>query len=190
MKINFRMLLVATVCLIGFMNVASAVSGDIVNSDMTALSLEDQTLRVNVPETFSILIYGDESPTGDFTGENVVYMVNDILTSDGVEVDFLKNQGHPVTPIGADTYFDLNAINVTVTEVGEQFLFLYVGVVDDNGVPTTLKNPDGSDVILTVKFRGAASSYFYGAIPEFPTIALPVAAIIGLAFFMQRRKEE
>ena len=26
-------------------------------------------------------------------------------------------------------------------------------------------------------------------IPEFPTIALPVAAILGLAFFMQRRKE-
>ncbi|MDI3487126.1 MAG: hypothetical protein PWQ50_2346 [Methanolobus sp.] len=28
------------------------------------------------------------------------------------------------------------------------------------------------------------------AIPEFPTIALPVAAIIGLAFFIQRRKQE
>jgi uncharacterized membrane protein len=28
------------------------------------------------------------------------------------------------------------------------------------------------------------------AIPEFPTIALPIAAILGLAFFMQRRKEE
>ncbi len=27
-------------------------------------------------------------------------------------------------------------------------------------------------------------------IPEFPTVALPVAAILGLAFFMQRRKEE
>ncbi|NPE31123.1 PEF-CTERM sorting domain-containing protein [Methanococcoides sp. SA1] len=27
-------------------------------------------------------------------------------------------------------------------------------------------------------------------VPEFPTIALPVAAIIGLAFFLQRRKEE
>ncbi|AFV22866.1 hypothetical protein Mpsy_0657 [Methanolobus psychrophilus R15] len=26
-------------------------------------------------------------------------------------------------------------------------------------------------------------------IPEFPTLALPVAAILGLAFFMQRRKE-
>ena len=28
------------------------------------------------------------------------------------------------------------------------------------------------------------------AVPEFPTIALPVAAILGLAFFFQRRKEE
>jgi hypothetical protein len=28
------------------------------------------------------------------------------------------------------------------------------------------------------------------AIPEFPTIALPVAAILGLAFYFQRRKEE
>jgi hypothetical protein len=27
------------------------------------------------------------------------------------------------------------------------------------------------------------------AIPEFPTLALPIAAILGLAFFMQRRKE-
>nr|WP_305891116.1 PEF-CTERM sorting domain-containing protein [Methanolobus chelungpuianus] len=26
--------------------------------------------------------------------------------------------------------------------------------------------------------------------PEFPTVALPVAAILGLAFLMQRRKEE
>ena len=28
------------------------------------------------------------------------------------------------------------------------------------------------------------------AIPEFPTIALPIAAILGLAFIFQRRKEE
>ncbi|AFV23324.1 hypothetical protein Mpsy_1116 [Methanolobus psychrophilus R15] len=35
---------------------------------------------------------------------------------------------------------------------------------------------------------GSAARNF--EIPEFPTIALPVAAILGLAFFMQRRKEE
>jgi hypothetical protein len=31
---------------------------------------------------------------------------------------------------------------------------------------------------------------FATAVPEFPTIALPVAAILGLAFFIQRRKQE
>jgi hypothetical protein len=36
----------------------------------------------------------------------------------------------------------------------------------------------------------AVGQQHYEAIPEFPTIALPVAAILGLAFFMQRRKEE
>jgi len=35
---------------------------------------------------------------------------------------------------------------------------------------------------------GSAARNFL--IPEFPTVALPVAAILGLAFFMQRRKEE
>ena len=35
---------------------------------------------------------------------------------------------------------------------------------------------------------GSAARNFL--IPEFPTIALPVAAILGLAFFMQRRKDE
>ncbi|WP_342304715.1 PEF-CTERM sorting domain-containing protein [Methanolobus sp. ZRKC5] len=35
-----------------------------------------------------------------------------------------------------------------------------------------------------------SASRYVESIPEFPTIALPVAAILGLAFFMQRRKEE
>jgi hypothetical protein len=29
----------------------------------------------------------------------------------------------------------------------------------------------------------------FNEIPEFPTVALPIAAILGLAFFFQRRKE-
>ena len=37
--------------------------------------------------------------------------------------------------------------------------------------------------------RGSATSDTT-AVPEFPTIALPVAAILGLAFFFQRRREE
>ena len=34
------------------------------------------------------------------------------------------------------------------------------------------------------------STTFVNAVPEFPTIALPVAAILGLAFIFQRRREE
>ena len=40
-----------------------------------------------------------------------------------------------------------------------------------------------------MSLTGTAEGYVTG-IPEFPTIALPVAAILGLAFIIQRRREE
>ena len=45
-------------------------------------------------------------------------------------------------------------------------------------------NFDGSSVIVD------ACNTFVTPVPEFPTIALPVAAILGLAFIFQRRREE
>ena len=51
---------------------------------------------------------------------------------------------------------------------------------------------DEYDTILggvTVTDTGAWNR-FASNVPEFPTIALPVAAILGLAFIFQRRKEE
>ncbi|WP_407356705.1 PEF-CTERM sorting domain-containing protein [Methanolobus sp. WCC5] len=57
--------------------------------------------------------------------------------------------------------------------------------------------PNGNYVITFENINGEDSSALQAlvqvsltAIPEFPTIALPIAAILGLAFFMQRRKEE
>ena len=44
-------------------------------------------------------------------------------------------------------------------------------------------------MIGSVAARGSATSDI-SAVPEFPTIALPVAAILGLAFIFQRRREE
>ncbi len=43
---------------------------------------------------------------------------------------------------------------------------------------------------VTIYKYGYACPETVQEIPEFPTIALPVIAILGLAFFMQRRKEE
>ena len=56
--------------------------------------------------------------------------------------------------------------------------------------------PVGTSYLLTIK-DSAGGTDFTGTltltsttIPEFPTIALPVAAILGLAFIFQRRREE
>ncbi|WMW25445.1 PEF-CTERM sorting domain-containing protein [Methanolobus sediminis] len=57
-------------------------------------------------------------------------------------------------------------------------------------------NPNGEwRIVISAGDASSASSDWGSAsrdfeVPEFPTIALPVAAILGLAFFMQRRKEE
>ena len=53
----------------------------------------------------------------------------------------------------------------------------------------------GSEYILTVMADDlpgwtASATTATTTIPEFPTIALPIAAILGLAFIFQRRKEE
>lgn len=54
------------------------------------------------------------------------------------------------------------------------------------------------DRFITIGSLGGATAYVQQvttstdviAVPEFPTIALPVAAILGLVFIFQRRKEE
>ncbi|WP_321430949.1 PEF-CTERM sorting domain-containing protein [uncultured Methanolobus sp.] len=63
------------------------------------------------------------------------------------------------------------------TQVGTEYDIHFV--VDVNNVEES----------TVVSARGSSTSDVT-AVPEFPTIALPVAAILGIAFFMQRRKDE
>ncbi|MDP2217113.1 MAG: PEF-CTERM sorting domain-containing protein [Methanolobus sp.] len=85
---------------------------------------------------------------------------------------------HPnFTPTSAPTYTDVGVIKLTLDEnaaVGT----VYKVTIQVAGVDTE-----------SVFIYGQASRQVE-SIPEFPTIALPIAAILGLAFFMQRRKEE
>ncbi|ABE51679.1 PEF-CTERM sorting domain-containing protein [Methanococcoides burtonii] len=67
----------------------------------------------------------------------------------------------------------------------------------DVGIITVTKDINAPmDTVYTIKVVAGDSSVEVDSasrtieVPEFPTIALPVAAIIGLAFFLQRRKEE
>lgn len=65
---------------------------------------------------------------------------------------------------------------------GCYLIYTYDGAKGDTG----LMAPDGKGVSHTTFGWACGDTQ---DIPEFPTIALPVVAILGLAFFMQRRKE-
>lgn len=58
-----------------------------------------------------------------------------------------------------------------------------VTITNNLGTSFGLTTPIGT----TADFGSGSNSF---DIPEFPTVALPIAAILGLAFFFQRRREE
>ena len=66
-----------------------------------------------------------------------------------------------------------------------------VEIINDKGASNGVYNIEYEDI----DDGGSASvthtiEVIITAIPEFPTIALPIAAILGLAFIFQRRREE
>lgn len=77
---------------------------------------------------------------------------------------------------------------------------IYINCTDWDGNLTQYQNEKGYAVAAHVTQLDASGSSRWlgcdgdgdggiGEIPEFPTVALPIAAILGLAFFFQRRKE-
>ena len=65
------------------------------------------------------------------------------------------------------------------TDIGQVGLIYGIYFSIDGGLAS-----DGLTVIT------GSSTTLAHAVPEFPTIALPIAAILGLAFIIQRRREE
>ncbi|AFV24289.1 hypothetical protein Mpsy_2083 [Methanolobus psychrophilus R15] len=63
-------------------------------------------------------------------------------------------------------------------------IYEYEGITED----TNLYGPDEKGVSHVI-FGWDENGGPIQEIPEFPTVALPIAAILGLAFFFQRRKE-
>ncbi len=100
-----------------------------------------------------------------------------------------------VTAVGGGAADSDMTVNITKTnfEPGTDDPATDVAVIEitlDANAPVTgqWRVTIGAGEDATTKDIGSAARNFL--IPEFPTIALPVAAILGLAFFMQRRKEE
>jgi hypothetical protein len=82
--------------------------------------------------------------------------------------------------------------NVTVTNAYTYPDILDITIIIDAASPsgTIYRVSIGAGPVTIESEIDSASRYVNSEIPEFPTVALPVAAILGLAFFMQRRKDE
>ncbi|MBW6470924.1 MAG: PEF-CTERM sorting domain-containing protein [Methanosarcinaceae archaeon] len=122
-----------------------------------------------------------------------------------VTLDVGESQTFNVTVTGATCSSEFSVVDAdifTVTIDGT----LYSGPVTWDGgtntfevVVTNDKGAGNGDYVITFQNDGSSISckkleatvqVLVTVIPEFPTIALPVAAILGLAFIFQRRRED
>ncbi|SDF56671.1 PEF-CTERM protein sorting domain-containing protein [Methanolobus vulcani] len=96
------------------------------------------------------------------------------------------------------TMLDENTIELFAngTCMGGNYFEGNMVLTKSNGNYITLPAAPATGTVYTVNMEIPVTGCFTATIkpcpeeiPEFPTIAIPVAAIIGLAFFMQRRKE-
>ncbi|TGC11607.1 hypothetical protein CUN85_01410 [Methanolobus halotolerans] len=157
------------------MGTASASYGaDLADSDGVILPVT-VTQMVGTPVDYSIILE-------DFTGETVYYVA--VPFDAGLEMEILK-QG---TVVNSNSFVDYDMVRVTI-EAGAEQGQTFSGRVDVYKEDPT-QNPEAVAVLQVPFVWASASQNFNAQIPEFPTVALPIAAILGLAFIFQRRKEE
>jgi hypothetical protein len=147
------------------------------------------------------------------SGQTVTFTVNPVSGS-GVTSAWLKDVGLPTgTSITGVTDGNGNSISHTVTDNQQMSQFgQFEKVAIGGSVKTSTVIVTFSGTLTNTFFCAHAAwtpwisgqyesdgvtqltSAFFGSgggtsIPEFPTVALPVAAVLGLMFILQRRKE-
>jgi hypothetical protein len=133
------------------------------------------------------------------------------VCKNGENVDVTIVSSTPSVPEGLPDSFAIQITDVQITAIGQKLQviatmspvnanteigdYTFTGVLDldiqENGkfVYTTASGRINDAIPVDASLTMTVENCSQEEIPEFPTIALPVAAIIGLAFFMQRRKE-
>ena len=169
---------VALIAMIGIVQ-ANPFDGDFYNEAGDAPAPQPIILKPGVSQTFS------------FHADNIAALANDTDLTYNYEVYVLSGSGdptditvttptsfHPVTytTSGTFSYTDIGTITILLDEYAPvdtiYQIIIYGGSYAGEGQFDS----------------GSAARNF--AVPEFPTIALPIAAILGLAFIFQRRREE
>lgn len=100
--------------------------------------------------------------------------------------------GKPVIASGTASLTDVNPYAILYPNANPAFITpIKILTIDQNLVGKKLRlDVSESGIIGGCNFEFSAKDSFGAAIPEFPTVALPVAAVIGLVFFFQHRKKK
>lgn len=160
-------LLVALIATIG---TASAYNAGIYNAEGTAAA--ENPIVIKPGQTITLSFYGD-SFDQRVLGTAIPYKVGVYaMNSDAKVSDMTVTVPASFTPTSSP-YVDVGAIQVTLDENASE-----------SGEWQVVVTGGTAGVTLDV---GSASRNFM--VPEFPTVALPVAAILGLAFVFMRKQE-
>ncbi len=165
-----------------------------IDSDDTPPTTQHDTTEVVAPTTNAFVISSDNTGTEknvfDLNEDVYCYAGNLPFNDPDVDIYIVPNKAWSVgDPIGSDVSGVVEAVSTDAS--GD------IGVIQIWTAPLTAGK---YDIIVDVGQDGfldagdpvdgiTMGEEGFEAIPEFPTIALPVAAILGLMFLFQRRKE-
>ncbi|ABE52194.1 PKD domain-containing protein [Methanococcoides burtonii] len=144
------------------------------------------------PGTYNVSLTAT-NPNGSDTKTITGYITAHLPETEPVMpvANFTSNVTVGLTPLSVKfTDLSLDAANVSwdVNEDGiedsnaSEFVYVY-GVPGTYNVSLAATNSNGTDIKFDM-----LNAYLPEEIPEFPTIALPILSVLGLMFFLQRRK--
>lgn len=170
---------VVLLVLISLMGTAQA--WNVALKDMAGNDLTPDPLHMNFGQTIKVGVGHTAIPDKVVSIE---YQIVGIYPNDGsITVNLLKPNSAAVGP-GLAPFIENDVVSIKMENSADPN-------VDYNvRIGAVGKNATGG-IYTELTPAGVHVQAVHGVnVPEFPTVALPIAAILGLAFFMQRRKEE
>lgn len=163
-----RILIVAIIALVAITGTANATGSNILDETGNALPFVVELVPSSTT-TYGLSI-GNGLPEA---GTEITYV---ITSSNPADLTINQLKAGAVLD-GTDPFIDLEVFELTLSPSATGEYKVTVDTYEDG-------------VLLSSDDFLASATQRFEAIPEFPTVALPVAAILGLAFLFQRRKEE
>ena len=120
---------------------------------------------------------------------NLGYPVIDVISVDGVAITGLGGWVNKPTPAQASMFGKFDGYVKDSSGDGSDIIFKL------DGMGTIPFNANGNRVAVHLRFDGGSGitivegSTYLSEIPEFPTVALPIAAILGLMFIFGRKRD-